>query len=71
MKASKPLKWIFLLFTIFLIVLYIPLLIDKIQRPTFKNLPSYQFAIIGILLAVMVFINLKWIGVFKKKNDPF
>ena len=63
-------KWIFLLFTIFLVFLYIPLLIDKIQRPTFKNLPMNQYVIIGIIITLMIFLNLKWFGIFKtKRND--
>ena len=63
-------KWIFLLFTIFLVFLYIPLLIDKIQRPTYKNLPMNQYVIIGIIITLMIFLNLKWFGIFKtKRND--
>jgi hypothetical protein len=61
-------KWTFLLFTTFLVFLYIPLLIDKIQRPTFKNLPMNQYVIIGIILAIMIFLNLKWFGIFKKQK---
>jgi uncharacterized membrane protein len=63
-------KWIFLLFTIFLVFLYIPALTDKIQRPTFKNLPMNQYVIIGIIITLMIFLNLKWFGIFKtKRND--
>ncbi len=61
-------KWIFMLFTILLVFLYIPLLIDKIQRPDFKNLPMNQYVIIGIILAIMIFLNLKWFGIFKKQK---
>lgn len=61
-------KWIFLTFTIFLVFLYIPLLIDKIQRPTFKNLPMNQLVIIGIVLAIMIFLNLKWIFNLRKSK---
>jgi len=61
-------KWIFLLFTIFLVFLYIPLLIDKIQRPTFKNLPMNQYVIIGIIISIMIFLNLKWFGILKKQK---
>ena len=62
-------KWIFLLFTIFLVYLYIPALIDKIQRPNFKNLPMYQYIIIGIILMIMIFINLKWFRILKFKSN--
>tara|TARA_B100001063_G_C16558380_1_gene449662 strand:+ start:39 stop:347 length:309 start_codon:yes stop_codon:yes gene_type:complete len=69
LKTIKSIgKWIFLLFTIFLVFLYIPALIDKIQRPTFKNLPMNQYVIIGIILLIMIFLNLKWFGIFKTKR---
>ena len=59
-------KSIFVLLTGVLIFAYSIALIEKIQRPTFKNLPTNEFIIIGIILLILIFINLKWVfGIFK------
>ena len=59
-------KSILVLLTGILIFAYSIALIEKIQRPTFKNLPTNEFIIIGIILFVLIFINLKWVfGIFK------
>jgi len=59
-------KSILVLFTGVLIFAYSIVLIEKIQRPTFKNLPTNEFIIIGIILLILIFINLKWVfGIFK------
>ncbi len=64
-------KSILVFMTGILIFAYSIALIEKIQRPTFKNLPTNEFIIIGIILVILIFINLKWVfGIFKKKpND--
>jgi len=54
-------KSIFAVLTGLLIFLYSIALIEKINRPTFKNLPTSEFIIIGIILAILIFINLKWV----------
>ena len=61
-------KSILLLLTGFLIFTYSIALIEKIQRPTFKNLPTIEFVIIGIILLVLIFFNLKWVFGFFKTN---
>jgi H+/gluconate symporter-like permease len=59
-------KSILVLLTGVLIFAYSIALIEKIQRPTFKNLPTNEFIIIGIILLILIFINLKWVfGIFK------
>ena len=62
-------KSILVLLTGILIFAYSIALIEKIQRPTFKNLPTNEFIIIGIILLILIFINLKWVfRIFK--NNP-
>lgn len=61
-------KSILVLLTGILIFAYSIALIEKIQCPTYKNLPTNEFVIIGIILLVLIFVNLKWVfGVFKTK----
>ena len=61
-------KSILVLLTGILIFAYSIALIEKIQRPTFKNLPTNEFVIIGIILLILIFVNLKWVfGIFKTK----
>lgn len=54
-------KLIFIFLTGILIFAYTIALIEKIRRPAFKNLPTNEFIIIGIILLILIFINLKWI----------
>lgn len=62
-------KSILVFMTGILIFAYSIALIEKIQRPTFKNLPTNEFIIIGIILVILIFINLKWVfGIFKKET---
>lgn len=63
-------KSILVLLTGILIFAYSIALIEKIQRPTFKNLPTNEFVVIGIILLIMIFINLKWVfGIFNRKKN--
>ena len=63
-------KVIFALLTSLLIFIYSIALVEKIQHPSFKNLPTNEFIIIGIFLLVLIFINLKWVfGIFKAKPN--
>jgi len=63
-------KSIFVLLTGFLIFIYSIALIEKIERPTFKNLPANEFIIIGIILLILIFVNLKWVfGFFNPKKN--
>ena len=64
-------KSILVLLTGILIFAYSIALIEKLQHPTFKNLRTNEFLIIGIILLILIFVNLKWVfGIFKKKpND--
>lgn len=41
-------------------------LIEKIKYPTLKNLPTNEFIVIGIILLILIFINLKWVFNFFK-----
>ena len=62
-------KSILVLLTGILIFAYSIALIEKINRPTFKNLPTDEFVIIGIILLILIYINLKWVfGIFNRKN---
>jgi len=63
-------KSILVLLTGILIFAYSVALIEKIKRPTFKNLPTNEFVIIGIILLILIFINLKWVfGIFKTRPN--
>ncbi len=63
-------KSILVFLTGLLIFAYSIAFIEKIQRPTFKNLPTNEFIIIGIVLLILIFINLKWVfGIFKTKSN--
>ena len=53
-------KVVFLAFTVILIFAYSVALNEKICRPSFKNLPTNEFIIIGLILLVLIYINLKW-----------
>ena len=59
-------KSILILLTVFLIFAYSITLIEKIQHPAFKNLPTNEIIIIGIILFILIFINLKWVFRFFK-----
>ena len=67
--AKHIMKISFLFITIILIFTYSVALIEKINRPTFKNLPMNEFLILGIILVIFIFINLKWIIKFYQKNS--
>lgn len=63
-------KSILVLLTGILIFAYSIALIEKIMRPTFKNLPTNEFIITGIILLILIFANLKWVfGIFKTKTN--
>ncbi|MDZ4154312.1 MAG: hypothetical protein U1E01_24860 [Methylicorpusculum sp.] len=63
-------KSILVFMTALLIFAYSVALFEKIKRPTFKNLPTNEFVIIGIILMILIFINLKWVfGILKKKPN--
>ena len=69
-KVKFTVKSILVILTVVLIFVYSIALIEKIQRPTFKNLSTTEFVIIGMVLLVLVFINLKWVfGIFKRKSN--
>ena len=69
-KVKFTVKSILVILTVVLIFVYSIALIEKIQRPTFKNLSTTEFVTIGIVLLVLVFINLKWVfGIFKRKSN--
>ena len=59
----------FLFITLILIFAYSVALIEKINRPNFKNLPLNEFIILGILLVILIFINLKWVFRFHQKKS--
>jgi hypothetical protein len=63
-------KSILVLLTGILIFAYSIALIEKIKCPAFKNLPTNEFIIIGIILLILIFVNLKWVfGIFKTKPN--
>lgn len=62
-------KILFLLFTIF--YAFVPFFIvveTKINKPNFKNLNDKGFALLGIVLLVFIFINIKLFYPYFKKN---
>ena len=63
------LKFIFLFITFFLLVPYSIGLLEKIQKPGFKNLPISDYIWIGIILAIMVALNIKWLYLDRKKRN--
>lgn len=54
------LKFLFLFITIYLLVPYCFGLIEKIQKPAFKNLSIRDYIWIGIILILMIGLNIKW-----------
>ena len=62
------LKFIFLFVTIYLLVPYSNGLFWKVQQPGFKNLPTSYYIWIGIILALMIAINVKWLYLDKKNG---
>ncbi len=63
-------KSILVLLTGVLIFAYSIALFEKIKRPTFKNLPTNEFVIIGIILLILILINLNWVfGIFNRKKN--
>jgi hypothetical protein len=62
------LKFIFLFVTIYLLVPYSIGLFGKIQQPGFKNLPTKDYIWIGVILAIMVALNVKWLYLDRRKR---
>ncbi|REG90446.1 hypothetical protein C8P67_12513 [Flavobacterium aquicola] len=63
------LKFIFLFITIYLLVPYSIGLFEKIQKPEFKNLSISDYIWIGIILAFMVALNIKWFYLDRRKRN--
>lgn len=63
-------KILFLLFSFFYILVpFIIVLETKINKPHFKNLNDKEFALLGIVLLVFTFINIKLFCPYFKKNS--
>ncbi len=61
-------KLIFLFITIYLFIPYCIGLMEKIQKPAFKNLPMKDYILIGIILMIMISLNIKWFYFDKKRK---
>lgn len=61
-------KFIFLFFTILLLIPYFIAINEKIERPQFKNLSMKEFIFSGLILSILVTINIYWIVSFYKKK---
>jgi hypothetical protein len=56
-------------FTILFAFIYSMIVLEKIQRPTWKNLQTDEIIILGIFLACLIMLNLHWtLGLFRKKE---
>lgn len=64
--------FLFICFSALLIYIYISLLIEKIQRPTFKNLDSESFIWIGGVMLIFIIVDIlilkHFSGLLKKKD---
>lgn len=49
---------IFLVISIFLMVVYVAALVDKILRPQFKNLPMEDYTWLGLIMMVFLVIDI-------------
>lgn len=54
------LQFLFLLLTVILSTVYGIGLSEKIQRPAFKNLPYSDYAWLGLMLVLMIYLNIRW-----------
>lgn len=61
-------KFIFLFFTIYLLIPYCIAINEKIQRPEFKNLSTKEFIYLGLILNILITINIYWLVSFYKKK---
>jgi uncharacterized BrkB/YihY/UPF0761 family membrane protein len=74
MKAIKQIgKFLFLIFTLYLIIPSILALQMKIEDPNLKNLDIKSFIVLGIMLLFFILINIKMLFpnfkiVLKNKN---
>ncbi len=55
------LKFFLFLLTIILLLTYSVGILEKIQKPTFKNLQSSDYVWLGIVLLCMIYLNIKWL----------
>jgi len=62
-------KIVLLICTLFLGFGYSIALSEKIQRPSFKNLPTSEFIIFGIIIIGLIYLNLLVFGFFKKQKS--
>ena len=53
-------KFLFFVLTIILLFAYSIGISEKIQKPTFKNLPSSDYVWLGIVLLLLIYLNIKW-----------
>lgn len=49
---------IFLVVSVFLMILYVAALVDKILRPQFKNLPMEDYTWLGLIMTVFLIIDI-------------
>lgn len=69
-KLKLIAKILFLLFSVFYtLVPFIIVLETKINKPKFKNLNDKDFVLLGIILLVFIFINIKLFYPYFKKNQ--
>ena len=61
------LKFLFFLLTIILLLVYSIGISEKIQKPTFKNLPSSSYVWLGFVLLLMIYLNIKWLFLDRRK----
>ena len=62
-------KIILLSLTCFLSFAYGTALSMKIEHPNFKNLPTSEFVIFGVIIIILIYINLKVFGILKAKKS--
>jgi hypothetical protein len=63
-------KIVFLILTLILSFAYFILVKEKILKPNFKNLPTNEIVILGLIILTLFFLNLKYVfGLFKNKMN--
>lgn len=61
-------KILLLTLTLYISFAYGLALSMKIEYPNFKNLPTREFLILGVLIIVLIIINLRVFGLWKTKR---
>jgi len=62
-------KYLWVFFNASTALIYSIALINKILRPTFKNLSTNQLIIVGIILLASIILNVFWVNKKRKSHS--